>query len=86
MSALRILTAAYSLILMCSFIRFYSKETNETLKLKFKKKETVKSIYKIKNIYRCHHETQYEGQPEILRQFSSKILSNGLETRAVTFK
>ena len=43
------------------FIKCYTKETNETRKLKFKKKETEKSINKIKNIYRCHHDTQYEG-------------------------
>ena len=44
-----------------NFIKFYEKEINETLKLNFKKKETEKSIYKIKSNYRCHHHTQYEG-------------------------
>ena len=44
-----------------SFLKFYTKETNETMKLKFKKKETAKSIYKIENIYRCHHDTRYQG-------------------------
>ena len=44
-----------------SFIKFYEKEINETLKLNFKKKEIEKSIYKIKINYRCHHHTQYEG-------------------------
>ena len=66
-----------------SFIKFYTKETNETLKLKFTKKEIEQSIYKIKNISRCHHDTRNEG---ILRQLSNKILSNSLETPAVHFK
>ena len=39
-----------------SFDKVYTKGTNEILKLKFKKKVTEKSIYKIKNIY-----TRYEG-------------------------
>ena len=30
------------------------------MKLKFKKEETEKSIYKIKNIYRFHQDTLYE--------------------------
>ena len=45
---------------------FYTKETNETLKLKFRKKETENSIYKIKNIYGYHHDMKKAG---ILRQF-----------------
>ena len=46
---------------VANFIKFYEKEINETLKLNFKKKETEKSIYKIRSNYRCHHHTQYEG-------------------------
>ena len=62
MNALRILTATYSIILLLIvFVKFYTKETNETLKLKFKKKETEKSKCKIQSIYRCHHDTRYEG-------------------------
>ena len=43
------------------FIKFYSRETNEILKSNFKKREVEKSIYKVKNTYRCHHDTRYEG-------------------------
>ena len=43
-----------------SFVQYYTKETNETLKLKLKRKETEKSIYKVKAIYRCHQDTRYE--------------------------
>ena len=46
---LRILTETCSLILMLTVIKLYTKETNETLKLRLKKRETEKSIYKIQN-------------------------------------
>ena len=37
------------------------KETNETIKLKYKKKDEQRSIFNVKATYRCHHNTQYEG-------------------------
>ena len=40
------------------FLEFYMQETNETVKLKVKKKNKNRSIYKLKVIYRCHHDTR----------------------------
>ena len=48
-----------------SFVDVYMKETNETIKLKYKQKEKPKSIYNIKSTYRCHHDTRYERTREI---------------------
>ena len=67
-----------------SFIEFYTKETTETLKLKFKKKETEKSIYKIKNIFRCYHDTRYEGTKDIVLAHRHNHRNNSLE--ALSFK
>ena len=36
------------------------KETNETIKLKYKKKDEQRSVFNVKATYRCHHKTQYE--------------------------
>ena len=72
-----------------SFIKFYTKETNEILKLKFKKKETEKSIYKIKNIYRCHLDARYEGTRDtkaVLEQNPFKRFRNTNCPFQVTFK
>ena len=60
---------------------FYTKETNETLKLKLRKKETENSIYKIKNIYSYHHDMKKAG---ILRQF--KWFRNPSSPFQVAFK
>ena len=71
------------------FIKFYTKETNETLKLKFRKKETEKSIYKIKNIYRCHHDTLNERARDnrtVLEQNPFKRFRNASYSFQVTFK
>ena len=43
------------------FIAQYEQYTNETLKVKIRKKETDKGIYKERVIFRCHHDTRYEG-------------------------
>ena len=43
------------------FLEFYMKETNGTIKLKVKKKDKKKSIYKIKSSYRCHRDFRYEN-------------------------
>ena len=61
------------------FIQYYSRETNETLKLKYKKRETEKSMYKVKNTYRCHHDTRYEGTrnaKEVLQKNPFKRFKN----------
>ena len=39
------------------FVNFYMKETNETIKLKYKKKDKPRSIFNVKATYRCHHDT-----------------------------
>ena len=41
------------------------KETNETIKLKYKKKNKLRSIFNVKATYRCHHDTRYEGTKEV---------------------
>ena len=41
------------------FICFYEKHTNETIKVKTKKKYSDKSIYRHWISYRCHHNTRY---------------------------
>ena len=69
-----------------SFIKFHKKETNETLKLKLKKKgnrkEYIQNKKKLIDVITIHD----MKEPGILRQFSNKILSNGLEAPAVHFK
>ena len=56
------LTPTYSLILMLIvLLNFTQRKHMKHWNLKFKQKETEKSIYKIKNIYRCHHDAWYEG-------------------------
>ena len=52
----------------------------------FKKKETERWIYKIKNIYRLHQDTRYEGTRDTKTNLNQKYLSNNLETPAVHFK
>ena len=72
-----------------SFIKFYTKETHETLKLKFKKKETEKSAYKVKNIYQCHYDTRYEETMDtktVLEQNPFKRFRNNSCPFQVTFK
>ena len=41
------------------------KETNKTIKLKYKKKDKQRSIFNIKDTYRSHHDTPYEGTREV---------------------
>ena len=43
------------------FTETYTKYTNETLKVKIRKKITEKSIYAERVFYRCHHDTRYEN-------------------------
>ena len=40
-------------------------ETNETIKLKYKKKDKQRSIFSVKAKYRCHHDTRHEGTREV---------------------
>ena len=47
------------------FVDFYMKETNETIKLKYKKKDKQRSIFSVKATYRCHPDTRYEGAREV---------------------
>ena len=81
----RILNATYySHSDVDSFDKVYTKGTNEILKLKFKKKVTEKSIYKIKNIY-----TRYEGTRDtktVLEQNPFKRFRNTSCPFQVTFK
>ena len=59
------------------------------MKLKFKEKETEKSIYKIKNIYQFHHDTRYEGTRDtktVLEQNPFKRLRNTSYPFQVTFE
>ena len=42
------------------------KETNETIKLKYKKKDKQRSIFNVKATYRCHHDTRYEGTRDVM--------------------
>ena len=41
------------------------KETNETIKLKYKKKGKQRSIFSVKATYRCHRDTRYEGTRKV---------------------
>ena len=41
------------------------KETNETIKLKYKKKDKQRSIFNVKATYGCHHDTRYESTWEV---------------------
>ena len=45
---------------MVEFVGYYMSETNETIKQKFKSKDKKKSIYLLKAICRCYHDTRYE--------------------------
>ena len=47
------------------FVDFYMKETNEKIKLKYKKKDKQRSIFSIKVKHRCHHDIRYEGTREV---------------------
>ena len=41
------------------------KETNEMIKLKYKKNNKQRSIFNVKATYRCHHDTRYERTKEV---------------------
>ena len=41
------------------------KETNETIKLKYKKKDKQRSIFYVKETNRYHHDTRYEGTRDV---------------------
>ena len=43
-----------------TFVNDYAVTNGETLKLKLKKPSTPKSLFKVRSIYRCHHDTRYE--------------------------
>ena len=47
------------------FVDFYMKETNETIKLRYKNKVKQRSIFSVKATYGCHHDTQYGGTREV---------------------
>ena len=47
------------------FADFFMKDTNETIKLKYKKKDKQRSIFSVKATYICHHDTRYEGTREV---------------------
>ena len=52
---------------LLSFIKpdIYTKETNEIIKLKYKKKDKQTSIFNVKATYRWHHETRYKETKEV---------------------
>ncbi|XP_066936171.1 uncharacterized protein [Clytia hemisphaerica] len=71
------------------FVDFYMQETNETLKVKVKKKEKPRSIYKIKATYRCQHDTRYEKTREtknVLMQNPFRRFQNTNCRFQITFK
>ena len=71
------------------FVDYYMKETSETIKLKYKKKDKPKSIYNIKAIYRCHHDTRYEGTREVNNLLTQKPFKRFRNTNCpfqMTFK
>ena len=41
------------------------KETNEAIKLKYRKKNKHRSIFNVKVTCRCHQDTRYEGIREV---------------------
>lgn len=47
------------------FVTKYTNEFNECLKLKYKKEGSNKSLLKVKEIYRCHHDTRYEKTRDV---------------------
>ena len=47
------------------FVDFYMKETNEAIKLKYRKKNKHRSIFNVKVTCRCHQDTRYEGIREV---------------------
>ena len=61
-------------------------ETNETLKLKHKKKnKSEKGNLKEKEVYRCHHDTRYEKTRDASIVYE-KNHSRDLEIHSVHFK
>ena len=65
------------------------KETKGTIKLKYKKNDKQKSIFNVKAIYRCHHDTQYEKTREVdtvLDKNPFKRFRNTNCTFQITFK
>ena len=67
------------------FVDFYIKETNEKIKLKYKKKDKQRSIFNLKATYRCHHVHDTEGQGRLMPYYI-KIVSNNFKTPIVLFK
>ena len=64
---------------------FYMEETNETIKLKYKKKDKQRNIFNVKATYKCHHKTRYKGTREV-DTVLTKILSNDFETPIILVK
>ena len=64
----------------------YMEETNETLKLKYKKKsKSEEGNLKLKEVYRCHHDTCYEKTRDTSIVYE-KNHSRDLEIHSVNFK
>ena len=71
------------------FLKFYMCETNETLKIKVKKADKERSIYKINSTYRCHFDTRHEKTRDaesILKKNPSKRFRNTVCPFQMTFK
>ena len=90
MNAPRMLTTTCSLILM--LIVLWNITQQKQMKhwhLRSKSRKQKRSIYKIKNIYRCHHDTRYEGNRDtktVLEQNPFKRFRNTNCSFHLTFK
>ena len=71
------------------FADFYMKETNQTIELKYKKKDKQKSIFNVNATYRCHNDTRYEELREndtVLDKNPFKRFRNANCPFQITFK
>jgi len=66
-----------------SFIESYMEETNETFKLKYKKNITDKSKFRVKEVFRCHHDTRYENTRDATAVFEKKPFQRFSEIHVV---
>ena len=57
-------------------VNLYVKETNNTIKLKYKKEDKHRSIFNVKATHRSHHGTRYEGTYQLPFQITFKVLKD----------
>jgi len=72
-----------------AFVSDYNHLTDETLKLKLNKPSTPKSIYEVRSIYRCYHDTRYQKTRDanaLLSKNPSKHFQNTFCPFQIIFK